>query len=595
MLHDVLFTRDAADANVFTRDVTLSPSSWNAEQRTFSVVVSSGADVVRQDARGAYIERPDINQNWRQLVGAPVLNSHQRNDIKNILGSVTDVTVVGKEVHATIRMSKSAEGEAAVQAALEGHLRGISFGYRIDATKESVEGGRRIVTITKLTPVEISLVPIPADPAAVIRSDNGSGATGPISDRASLNAEIRTIARTAGLPQSWIDSQIDAPSPSVEAARSAAFATLQLRSAAADSIRVASASIGGHDATDPEYRARTIGEALYCRMSGTAPSDAARPFAGLSLVEIARDTLRLRGLSTTGSPATIMERALLSTSDLPAIMADAVNRTMRQAYTAAPSGLKRVARQTTARDFRAKHRIQLSSAPTLLPVNEHGEFQSGSIADSEETYKLGTFGRIIGFTRQAYVNDDLGALNDITRRMGVAAAQFENQFLVDLFVSTANMSDGRPPFHADHANLAGAGAVISETSLTAGRLAMRSQTEPGGQLIDATPRYLIVPSALETLAEKTITAIQARAVADVNVFAFLSLVVEPRLTDAKAYYLAADPRSIEGLEYCYLEGEQGPQVFSEVGFDVDGIRFKVRLDFGGGWIEHRGFYKNPGA
>ncbi len=506
MLHHRIFTRDAADAGIFTRDVTLSPSSWNAEARTFSVVVSSGADVARQDARGAYIERPDINQNWRALVGAPVLNSHQRNDIKNILGSVIDVAVVGKEVHATIRMSKSAEGEAAVQAALEGHLRGISFGYRIDATKELVEGGRRIVTITKLTPVEISLVPIPADPAAVIRSGLPSNDPA-ITDRAAINQEIRTIARTAGLPQSWIDSQIDAPSPSVEAARAAAFATLQLRSAAADSILVASAGIGGHDATDPEWRARTIGEALYCRMSGTAPSDAARPFAGLSLIEIARDTLRLRGLSTTGSPATIMERALLSTSDLPAIMADTVNRTMRQAYTAAPSGLKRVARQTTARDFRAKHRIQLSSAPTLLPVNEHGEFQSGSIADQEETYKLATFGRIIGFTRQAYVNDDLGALNDITRRMGVAAAQFENQFLVDLFTSTANISDGHPVFHSTHNNLAGAGAVISEASLTAGRLAMRSQTEPGGQLIDATPRYLIVPSALETLAEKTITSI----------------------------------------------------------------------------------------
>ena len=157
MLHHRIFTRDAADAGVFTRDVTLSPSSWNAEQRTFSVVVSSGADVPRQAARGAYIERPDINQNWRALVGSPVLNSHQRTDLKHILGSVIDVAVVGNQVHATIRMSKSPEGEAAVQAALEGHLRGISFGYRIDSTKESTENGKRIVTITKLTPIEISL------------------------------------------------------------------------------------------------------------------------------------------------------------------------------------------------------------------------------------------------------------------------------------------------------------------------------------------------------------------------------------------------------------------------------------------------------
>ena len=34
------FTREAPDQNVFTRDVTFSSQSWNAEARTFSVVVS---------------------------------------------------------------------------------------------------------------------------------------------------------------------------------------------------------------------------------------------------------------------------------------------------------------------------------------------------------------------------------------------------------------------------------------------------------------------------------------------------------------------------------------------------------------------------
>lgn len=595
--HHRIFTRDEDGANVFSRAATLGAQSWNPEERTFEVVASSGAGVERRDARGAYIERIDVNQDWSALRGAPVLNTHKRGDIRDILGSVIAVRVAGNEVLATIRMSKSPEGEAAVQQVLEGHLRGVSFGYRPNATKESTEGGKRIVTVTRLAPVELSLTPIGADPAATIR-----GAPMPqivtqdppaLSDRAARNIEIRAMARTAGLPQAWIDSQID-QGATIEQAQANAFLAMQARSAAADSIRSVTAGIDGHDAADPEWRARTIGEAIHCRMSGTAPSEAARPFAGLSLVEIARDTLRLRGLSTTGSPATIMERALLSTSDLPAIMADTVNRTMRQAYAAAPSGLKRVARQTTARDFRAKHRIQLSSAPVLLPINEQGEFHSGAIADQEETYKLGTFGRIIGFSRQAYLNDDLGALNDITRRMGVAAAQFENRFITDLFESTALMSDGHAVFDAAHGNLAGTGGAISETTLSAGRLAMRGQTEPGGQLIDAIPAFLIVPSPLETLAEKTITSIQARAVADVNVFAFLSLVVEPRLTGT-AWYLAADPGSIEGLEYCYLEGEQGPQVFSEIGFGADGIRFKIRLDFGGGWVEHRGFYKNPGA
>ena len=43
----------------------------------------------------------DLNQDWKPLIGAPVVNAHQRSDIKNILGSVIDVRVVGSEVRAT--------------------------------------------------------------------------------------------------------------------------------------------------------------------------------------------------------------------------------------------------------------------------------------------------------------------------------------------------------------------------------------------------------------------------------------------------------------------------------------------------------------
>ena len=45
---------------------------------------------------------------------------------------------------------------------------------------------------------------------------------------------------------------------------------------------------------------------------------------------------------------------------------------------------------------------------------------------------------------------------------------------------------------------------------------------------------------------------------------------------------------------CVPCGEEGPQTFSEIGFDVDGIKYKIREDFGAGWCEPRGWYLNPG-
>lgn len=415
----------------------------------------------------------------------------------------------------------------------------------------------------------------------------------PLKSRAAENAEIREIARVAGLRQAWIDTQID-NGVTVETARASAFAAMTARSELVGDIRTATASVTGHDANDPEWRQRTIGEAVFSRMSGATPSEAARPYAALTMVELAKDCLRTRGMMTTGNPATVVERAM-TTSDLPAIMADSVNRSLRLAYEAAPSGVRMLARQTTARDFRKQHRIQLSAAPTLMKVNENGEFHSGAIADQEETYRIETFGRIISLSRQAFVNDSLGALSDLTRRMGLAAAEFENGFLVDLVQSNPVLADTYAVFSSQHKNLAATGTVMSQDSLSAARLAMRKQTEMTGVLINVTPKYLLVPPALETLAEKTVTSVQSTKTDDVNVMSFLNVIVEPRLTSATAWYLVSDPATFDGLEYCYLEGEPGPQTFSEIGFVVDGVAFKIREDFGGGWVEPRGWYRNGGA
>jgi HK97 family phage prohead protease len=584
---------------LFTRAATVGAQSWNEEARTLDVVFATGNPVERQDYKGTYLERLDMQQDWTPFIGAPVLDSHKRGALGDVLGSVIAAKTVGNEGRATIQISKRRKAAAIVDDIKAGHIRGVSVGYRVAEWKDSTEGGKRVRTATKWSPAELSIVAVGADPGASIRSQQMEAQTITTADplienRAAVNVEIRGIAKVAGLPQTWTDSQIDAGA-TIEAARAAAFAAMQARSAATDSIRTATAGISGHDANDPEWRIRTIGEAIHCRMSGTAPSEAARPYAELTLLEIAKDCLRARGLSTTGNPAQVMERSLISMSDLPALMSDAINRTLRQAYTAAPSGLKRIARQRTARDFRTMHRIQLSAAATLLPVNESGEFQSSPLADQEETYRLGTYGRIIGLTRQAFVNDDLGALNDLTRRMGVAAANFEAQFLVNVLQANAAMTDSHPVFDAAHGNLAATGTVISQQSLSDARAAMRRQTGLAGELIEVTPKFLVVPTNLETLAERQLTQIQAVQIENVNTFSFLSLVVEPRLTSQIAWYLVADTAAIEGMEYAYLEGEAGPQTFSEVGFARDGMSFKIREDFGAAIVEYRGLYKNPGA
>ncbi len=186
----------------------------------------------------------------------------------------------------------------------------------------------------------------------------------------------------------------------------------------------------------------------------------------------------LRGHTVTGvSPATLITRALHTTSDFPIIVGDTIGRTLRAAYSAAPVDIRRLGRQTTARDFWAVNKVTLGEAPALEKLVEQGSIRAGTMAEAREAYRVETFAKKIGITRQVLVNDDLGAFADLSRRMGQAAAETEARVLVDLLeIGSGNgptMSDAKALFHVDHGNRAATGAVIADTTLSAARLAMR--------------------------------------------------------------------------------------------------------------------------
>ncbi|MEM9148518.1 MAG: hypothetical protein AAGC57_20340 [Pseudomonadota bacterium] len=250
-----------------------------------------------------------------------------------------------------------------------------------------------------------------------------------------------------------------------------------------------------------------------------------------------------------------------------------------------------LARRTSARDFRAKHRPMLGEAPTLEKIAEGGEFRHGAIAEAAETYSVETFGRIISISRQAFVNDDIGAFTDLSRRLGVVARSFENAQVVAKLVANPAMSDGATRFdETAHDNAKAAGGSL-DADLAAARPAMRRQTGLSADLIDVTPRYVLVPPDLETNMQKKLTAIQAQATENANPFSALTLLVEPGLSAAAQWYVAADPATIDSLEYAYLEGAPGPQIESRAGFEVGGIQICVRLDFGCGWVDHHRWFR----
>ncbi|MBK6983026.1 MAG: hypothetical protein IPH30_17030, partial [Betaproteobacteria bacterium] len=153
-------------------------------------------------------------------------------------------------------------------------------------------------------------------------------------------------------------------------------------------------AIRTRDATRARHRPRGHGgdAARAIRRPGSQRSGT--PFSSHRAIDMARDLLELRGVSTRGlSRDEILERGFHSTSDFPNLLANVGNKFLRQGYLAAPPGTKVIARQVLARDFKPLSRIQFGEAPALQKVLEGGEFKRGKMVDAKETAATRTSAR----------------------------------------------------------------------------------------------------------------------------------------------------------------------------------------------------------
>jgi phage tail protein X len=301
----------------------------------------------------------------------------------------------------------------------------------------------------------------------------------------------------------------------------------------------------------------------------------------------------------------------MSTSDFASLLQNVATKRLRSGYEENMPSYQRWARRAPdAPDFKSMSVVNLGGAPDLLQVNEAGEFTYGAMTDGKETYSMVTYGRIVSLTRQALINDDLRGFDRLIGAFGNSAARLENRTAYAILTANANLADTGALFNATavttaggHANLTSSGTVISVASLGVGRAAMRKQKGLQSEELNLAPQFLIVPAALEAVAYQYTSANYVPATsAAINEFrAGGRTAVEPIVeaildaNSATAWYLAAGTGQVDTVEYCYLEGAAGPVIESEMGFEVDGISYKCRLDFAAKAIDFRGLYKNAGA
>jgi hypothetical protein len=428
-----------------------------------------------------------------------------------------------------------------------------------------------------------------------------------ITVKAATFTEVRSLYRSLGQPEADRDAmleRVEAEGLTLDAVRAAVLDSLAAKDEQVETRSHVTITRDERDTT------RSLVEnALMHRFdSNIKLEDGARQFMGLRLLELGTELARRNGIDTLGMG--VHERAgnvlglntrsggLHSTSDFPFILANVANKTLRAGYNNAPRTFLPFCRRNTTTDFKTMSRNQLGSAPKLNLVGENGEFTYGTIGEGREQYSLGTYGRIVGITRQAIINDDLDAFTRVPSLMGFAAANLESDIVYGILTGNPAMADGFNLFSTDHDNFQGTGSAPDVSTIGAAMVAIGSQTGLDSDdvtYLNLMGRYIIGGWQTHTVrAQYTSSAFQPTAQSGTNPYTGLVPITEARITDT-SWYVAASPDQVDTIEYAYLAGSEGVYTETRIGFEVDGVEIKARHDFAAKAIDHRGLYRNDGA
>lgn len=621
---DATFTRRA--------HTPISANTYDAGARTVEAVLSAGSTVRRYgfaealEISAAAIDLARVEKGLCQL-----LDTHNAYELDAVLGRVTEARIEGDQLVGILAFADTEAGRAAEGMVARSELRGISIGYRV--SKWEVEEGEAdeldTWTATRWELLEVSLVPVPADADAGIRSLNNASPPSSTERKPAMPFSVRDGLAMMECVRSFgpqlenlardLIGKIEDGETSPDAARAEllrACGEVQAARSAGIAAGGAAAFQGDESLENPSFFGRAAVDALAARLSGKPAEGAAAELRNVPLMNLCAEALQRAGMRDAHRMAPdaliraasanngrdwfgqrdIASQGLIGTGFLPGLLVQAGDRHLVATYNAVASPLKVLSNERSASSFRPISAMQATGFGRLRKVNENGEFENAMLGESAETYSVETFGRVVGLTRQAIVNDDLGAFSSMLTLLARAAAETEAELFADKFNSNPLMSDGNALFSDEHGNLAASGAVPSVTTLSAARLAMRSQRDTIDDVpINPVPKYIVIAPDLETTVDALMATITAATVGDVNPFAGkLAPIVDPRL-ESEAWYLVADPMSAPVLEHAYLNGESAPFLDTQEGFRVDGTEWKVRLDVGAGVVDWRGAYKNPGA
>ena len=296
--------------------------------------------------------------------------------------------------------------------------------------------------------------------------------------------------------------------------------------------------------------------------------------------------------------------AASTTIDIGGILSNVANKFLLEGFFSVERVWRSICAVRNVSDFKTVTSYRLVGKDQYEQVAPGGELKQGTLGEETYTNKADTYGLMLSIDRRDIINDDLGAITTVPRKLGRGSGLKINDVFWTAFLNNAAF------FSAGNKNfVTGADTALGIDGLTKVEQAFMDLVDSDGKPTGVMPSIMLVPTALSAMGTQLYKSVELRdttantkfPVANphqgkfrIEVSRYLSNALYTG-NSAKAWYLLADPNDLPVIEVAFLDGKEAPTVeSSEADFNMLGIRMRGYHDFGVNLQDPRGGVKSKG-
>ncbi len=184
----------------------------------------------------------------------------------------------------------------------------------------------------------------------------------------------------------------------------------------------------------------------------------------------------------------------MTTIDVGGILSNVANKFLLEGFFSVERVWRNICAVRNVSDFKTVTSYRLVGKDQYEQVAPGGELKQGTLGEETYTNKASTYALMLSIDRRDIINDDLGAITTVPRKLGRGSGLKINDVFWTAFLNNAAF------FSAGNKNfITGADTALGIDGLTKGEVAFMDLVDSDGKPTGVMPAILLVPTALSAM------------------------------------------------------------------------------------------------